>query len=121
MRLLGTASLSSGSSASRSMVCVGVTGARTPTGERRYARGPGGCADPAGGYTGRHIAGRIQRGGGTGPVKPRQPLRPAGRETVPIPSGSNVSLGDVAEVSVAPLKPSPQPGGGFFIDGGREA
>src|SRR5205807_9488177 len=44
----------------------------------------------------RHIVVRIQRGGGTGPMKPRQPLATAGK--VPIPAGSNVSLGDVAKV-----------------------
>src|SRR5688572_930429 len=35
----------------------------------------------------------IQRGGGTGPLKPRQPFRARARETVPIPAGSKYKPG----------------------------
>ena len=41
------------------------------------------CRGPA--RVPRHIAGHIQRGGGTGPMKPRQPLAAQATRTVPIP------------------------------------
>src|SRR5919202_1209315 len=42
-------------------------------------------ARPPGCYAPRHIAGHIQRGGGTGPLKPRQPPAVQATGTVPIP------------------------------------
>ena len=54
----------------------------------------------------RHIAGRIQRGGGTGPMKPRQPLAAQATRTVPIPErcGRRTSR-----------PPPPRTGGGFLM------
>src|SRR3954449_347356 len=45
-----------------------------------------------------YIAGRIQRGGGTGPMKPRQPGPVTSRDKVAIPSGSKTNgLGDAVQ------------------------
>ena len=75
------------------------------------------CRDRAG-YTSPHIAGRIQRGGGTGPMKPRQPFRASGNgansirlQQRPGRCGRSFSLGE----------PSPQARRRFFHMAVREA
>src|SRR3954469_22655088 len=55
---------------------------------------PGFRSVGAGWYGGRHIAGHIQRGGGTGPMKPRQPPTAHAVGTVPIPDRCGRRLPD---------------------------
>src|SRR5436190_1612277 len=83
---------------------------RTPPADRRYAPADRRYAEGTG-YTADHIAVRIKRGGGTGPVKPRQP--PA-RERCQFHQAPTTSLGDV-DMAASQLPPTTDPGGGFFI------
>src|SRR5947209_14236452 len=82
---------------------------RTPPADRRYAPADRRYAEGTG-YTADHIAVRIKRGGGTGPVKPRQP--PA-RERCQFHQAPPTSLGDV-DMAASQLPPTTDPGGGFF-------
>src|SRR3954451_13433445 len=66
---------------------------------------PGFRSVGAGWYGGRHIAGHIQRGGGTGPMKPRQPPTAHAVGTVPIPDRCGRRLPDNLRHGT---------GGGFF-------
>src|SRR5438067_13619715 len=65
-------------------------------------------------YSDVYIAVRIKRGGGTGPMKPRQP--PV-RERCQFHQAPTTSLGDVDRA--VPRPPTTDPGGGFFTYAAR--
>src|SRR5262249_32071600 len=91
IRLLGSLSDNdkvASSRASGSAVVATMPQTRTPAARARYAARPVLRVDILGG----HIAVRIKRGGGTGPMKPRQP--PA-RERCQFHQAPTTSLGDV--------------------------
>ena len=66
-------------------------------------------------YNARPHSSCIQRGGGTGPLKPRQPFRAcAARKRCQFQQAPCQSLGDVGGFS-SQTKPLPQPGRGFLV------